>query len=377
MAASEIGDRLRSAWLQQLQREYDNICFQYRLTLQAPVFELTNSSMILGSWNGSYRLLSLSAHLIAASPWAVTIQVLKHEMAHQICWEYFSSNDGGHGKYFQQACAMVGLSGDFCRAKADCSGSPPEEAACAGPQTEQGRKVLARVEKLLALAASDNEHEAALAMQRAGEILLRYNLQLPTSGQEEYEHRCLNTGRRRMPGHLREICALLQDFFPVRVVCGSTYEPLGDVQVRTIELLGRPENVAVAEHCYIFLTRKMDVLWQENRKQFAGGGLRARNSYFHGLLAGFREKLKASALPQGKGTAFGAQESSSAQLIVQSDNGLDAFVNATFPRLHKKRGRTRNLHGEAYRKALATGRLLVLHRVVEGVAAEGGLLGSG
>ena len=377
MAASEIGDRLRSAWLQQLQREYDNICFQYRLTLQAPVFELTNSSMILGSWNGSYRLLSLSAHLIAASPWAVTIQVLKHEMAHQICWEYFSSNDGGHGKCFQQACAMVGLSGDFCSAKADCSGPPPEETACAGPQTEQGRKVLARVEKLLALAASDNEHEAALAMQRAGEILLRYNLQLPTSGQGEYEHRCLNTGRRRMPGHLREICALLQEFFPVRVVCGSIYEPLDDVQVRTIELLGRPENVAVAEHCYIFLTRKMDVLWQENRKQFAGGGLRARNSYFHGLLAGFREKLKASALPQGKGTAFGAQESSSAQLIVQSDNGLDAFVNATFPRLHKKRGRTRNLHGEAYRQALATGRLLVLNRVVEGVAAEGGLLGSG
>ncbi len=377
MVASEIDDRLRSAWLQQLQREYDNICFQYRLTLQAPVLELTNSSTILGSWNSNYRLLSLSAHLIAASPWVITIQVLKHEMAHQICREYFLADDGGHGKSFQRACAMIGLSGAFCRASADCSGPPPEETRCVHPRTEQGRKVLARVEKLLALAASDNEHEAALAMQRAGELLLRHNLRLPPSAQEEYEHRCLNTGRRRMPGHLREICALLQEFFPVQVVCASTYEPLSDVRVRTIELLGRPENVAVAEHCYFFLTRKMDVLWQENRKRFSGGGLRARNSYFHGLLAGFREKLQSSVPQPGQGTSSGERKSGSAELIVFSDAGLDVFVRAAFPRLHKRRGRAMRLHADAYRQAKATGRSLVLHRVVEGVAAGGGLLGSG
>ncbi len=377
MAASEIDDRLRQAWLRQLQWEYDTICFQYRLTLQPPVFELTNSSTLLGSWNGSYRLISLSAVFIRSSPWSITIQVLKHEIAHQICQEYFSSDDGGHGRIFQRACGMVGLSGNFCRASADCSGPQPEETACGRPQTEQGRKILARVEKLLALATSDNEHEAALAMQRAGEILLLHNLRLPVSGREDYEHRCLNTGRRRMPGHLREICVLLQEFFPVRVVCASTYEPLGDVQVRTIELFGRPENVAVAEHCYIFLTRKMDVLWRENRKRFVGGGLRARNSYFHGLLAGFREKLQASTPQAGQGISSSEQESSSAQLIVQSDKGLDAFVQTAFPRLYKKRRRIPHLHGDAYRQAMAAGRSLILHRVVEGVALRGGLLGSG
>ena len=72
MVASEIDDRLRSAWVQQLQREYDNICFQYRLRLQPPVIELTNSTTLLGSWNGSYRLLSLSTHLIRTSPWSIS-----------------------------------------------------------------------------------------------------------------------------------------------------------------------------------------------------------------------------------------------------------------------------------------------------------------
>ncbi len=377
MNTSAIDDRLRLAWLKQLQWEYDNICFQYRLTLQTPVFELTNSASILGSWNGNYRLISLSTRLIADSPWAVTIQVLKHEMAHQICREYFLVDDGSHGKSFQRACAMVGLRGGFCRASADCSGPSPQETMCVRPHTAQGRKVLARVEKLLALAASENEHEAALAMQRAQELLRRHNLQAPPSPRQDYEHRTLNTGRRRMPGHIRAICALLQDFFQVRVICSSTYDPLTDKRVRTVELLGRPENVAVAEHCYLFLTRKMEVLWQENRKRFRGGGLRARNSYFQGLLAGFREKLQSSAPEPEQRKTSGDRKSGSTELIVFPDPGLDIFVRSVFPRLHSRGGRTMRLHGDAYRQAKATGRSLVLHRVVADVSQGGGLLGSG
>lgn len=37
-------------------------------------------------------------------------------------------------------------------------------------------KIIDRIKKLLALAESDNESEAKLAMERANELLLRYNL---------------------------------------------------------------------------------------------------------------------------------------------------------------------------------------------------------
>ena len=76
------------------------------------------------------------------------------------------------------------------------------------------------------------------------------------------------------------------------MICASTYDPLQDCSLKTIELLGPEENVAIAAHCYHFLENRLLVLWQQNRLRFAGGGLRARKSYFLGILAGFRQTLQ-------------------------------------------------------------------------------------
>ncbi|HHD57114.1 MAG TPA: DUF2786 domain-containing protein [Desulfobulbaceae bacterium] len=240
------------------------------------------------------------------------------------------------------------------------------------PRTEAGRKILSRVEKLLALAASDNEHEAALAMQHAEELLRRYNLTLRQVGDENYRHLSLNIGKQRMPGYLRQVCALLQEYFFVRVICASVYEPARDVRLRTIELFGRPENVAVAEHCYYFLTEKLLALWQQRRRRFAGGGQRARTSYFHGIIVGFRKKLAAGTRQAQPAGDMGRAKSKS--LLVTEDIRLQAFVANYFPRLQKGRGRKILLHADAYREAVATGKTLILHRVMESAAVRGGLL---
>jgi len=369
----KVGRQLRMAWLQQLQAEFADICFQYRLHLQPPIFELTDSATTLGSWNARHRLLLISVHLIRSCPWQTTLQILKHEMAHQLCSEMFACNNDGHGRLFQQACGMLGLTAPFCRAKADCAGIPPVMDSVLSPRTEAGRRILSRVEKLLALAASDNEHEAALAMQRAGELLLRHNLNLQEVGKKRYRHLSLNTGKQRMPGYLRDTCALLQEFFFVRVVCASMYEPARDVRLRTIELFGRPENVAVAEHCYHFLTAKLLALWQRRRRRFAGGGQRARTSYFHGIIVGFREKLAAGT--RQVNTAEATEKGTGNDLITQEDAGLQTFIADVYPRLRKGRGRKIFLHADAYREAVATGKALTLHRVVEETAPfAGGLL---
>jgi hypothetical protein len=377
MASSVSHDKidlqLREAWLGQLQMEFEDICFQYRLILQAPVFELTDSQTILGSWNAQHRLLSISAHLIRNCPWQTTLQVLKHEMAHQVCTDLFASDNGEHGRLFRQACGMLGLTGHFCRATADCTGIPSAMSPASSPCAEEGRRILSRVEKLLALAASDNEHEAALAMQRAGELLCRHNLSLKRTEDENYRHLCLNTGRQRMPGYLRDICGLLQEYFFVRVVCASVYEPARDIRLRTIELFGRPENVAVAEHCYHFLTGKLLALWQQRRRRFAGSGQRARTSYFHGIIVGFREKLAAGTRQQVK-SAGDTGPVRSKNLVVTEDIRLQGFVANYFPRLQKGRGRKILLHTDAYKEAVATGKTLILHKVMGGAASKGGLL---
>ncbi len=358
-----IDSELYAAWLKQLPAEFEDICFQYRICLQVPIFELTQSRTQLGAWHETYRIISISCWLIRNHPWQTTLQVLKHEMAHQICSELFSSAGKGHGSLFQKACDMIGLTGSFCRAAADCAaGLDAAPAPSVSPSTEQARRVLAKVEKLLALAGSDNEHEAALAMQRAGELLSRHNLDLSGAMVADYSHLTLNTRRQRLPGYLRIVCSLLQKYFFVRVICASIYDPLQNARLRTIELFGRPENVAVAEHCYHFLTTKLASLWKENRHRFQENRQQARNSYFQGVIIGFYEKLETgeqTASPESK-----TKKENTLELLIAEDAKLQAYVAKHYPRLRKKAGRKVRLHADAYREAVATGKGLILHRVV-------------
>ena len=161
--------------------------------------------------------------------------------------------------------------------------------------TEQGRQVIDKIRKLLALGGSDNEHEAALAVQRAGELLTRYRLDFDALVEDEgLAHRSIATCGRTLPVHRKSICAILESCFAVRVICASLYDPLADRSYKTIELLGREEEVAIAEHCYHFLENRLQTLWEQNRRGFTGNGRIAKKSYYLGLLAGFRETLERS-----------------------------------------------------------------------------------
>ena len=58
-----IAGRLEAAWLAQLTREYNDICYQYGVRLQPPVLTLSDSRRRLGQWSPADRGLSLSRHL--------------------------------------------------------------------------------------------------------------------------------------------------------------------------------------------------------------------------------------------------------------------------------------------------------------------------
>ncbi|MGE4559563.1 MAG: SprT-like domain-containing protein [Desulfobulbus sp.] len=359
-----VDSRLHAAWLSQLVREYRDICYQYRIDLELPILTISRSRKQLGSWSAGERILSLSHFLISEHPWALTLQVLKHEMAHQICSELDGRDDTGHGPLFRQACVRLGLDAAFHRAGADLREQLPALQPGTAA-TEPGRQVIEKVRKLLALGESENEHEAALAMQRARELLDRHRLDFAGLAQErQLVHRTINTGSRTLPSHRKVICALLESCFGVRVICASLYEPFDDCTLKTIELLGPEEDVAIAEHCYHFLENRLVVLWAQNRHRFAGGGLRARKSYFLGILAGFRQTLQRAGTVSMPSTEQGPLPSNLP--VVQAEERLDAFVAWRFPRLSRRRGRPVTMHGEAYRQAVAAGRELTLHRPVDG-----------
>lgn len=365
-----LNSRLHLAWLNQLSREYDDICYQYGFSLQPPILRISQSRTQLGSWLPSKRILSLSHFLISAHPWRLTLQVFKHEIAHQICDEVFGQPGAGHGPLFRQACTQLGLDVCFQHAAADLSEGIPEldqGTAVTGP----GRRIVEKVRKLLALGCSDNEHEAALALQRAGELLTRHQLDMDALAREEgLVHRTISTGRQRLAEHRKVIAVLLERCFAVRVVCATEYDPQADCSYKTIELLGSEESVAIAEHCYFFLENRLEALWQTNRHAFAGNRRLARRSYYLGLLAGFGQTLQ-TAVAGAVGPSEDSRTTGTTLPVAQRQQRLAAFVNTRFPRLHRRRGRPSVVHGQAYHQAVIDGREIRLHHPMAGTGPTG------
>jgi hypothetical protein len=366
-------------WARQLLAEFEDITHQHGLGLEAPIIEITETEKQYGSWQAATRTIRLSARLITTHSWNITCQILKHEMAHQICSELFHVQTCDHGSAFHRACDLLGLPAAFRHAAADL----PESAATApanNQQTEKGRQFIARIGKLLALATSANEHEAALAMEKASQLMARYNLrQIKEDSHSAFTTLIINTRCQRLEGWQRKICVILLRFFHVKVVTSSLYDPMGDTQHKTIELFGRQENVTIAEYCYTFLAAKIESLWRQNRGRISGKGLRARNSYYLGLLQGFYDKLNSreTSAPTAPPTDDKATDKTAAGLsllIRTEEEALDRFVAMRFPHLRKRSGGRTMIYRETYEQGRTDGGRIVLHKGVTDHNHEQGLL---
>jgi hypothetical protein len=165
----------------------------------------------------------------------------------------------------------------------------------------------------------------------------------------------------------------------VRVVTASLYDPLTDTHHKTIEIFGRQENVAIAEYCYAFLAGQLASLWQQNRARISSKGLRARNSYYLGLLQGFYDKLLAqqtlTARPRPeKREAEGVADTNMAVLIQAEETALDRFVGMRFPRLRRRSGSGAMIYRDTYELGLTDGERIVLHKGVAEQRGERGVL---
>lgn len=377
-----VTEAARQAWLEQLIHEFRTICSHYRVQLRTPIFELSAAKRQLGCWLPGPRILQISEHLIVSSSWDVVLMVLKHEMAHLLCSEYFSSCAPGHGRAFQKACQMLGVPAPYNRSAGDLPDVLAEPSG--NEQTEAGRRIIRRVNKLLSLAGSANEHEAALAMQRATDLLQRHNLEMRSL--DDYDSAgcvrvSLLTGKKQIPSWRKAVCRLLKDYFFVEVIFSSLYDAQRRDAYKTIELLGRSENVPMAEHCYYFLEQRLESLWEKNRSGFQGNTRTAKNSYYLGLLHGFAQKLAAQAesarhtqpvqSQQRNGNRTCTQAKAAGALIISEDKVLQEFVGFHFPRVQIRSARSVHIDPHSYEEAVAAGRNIILHRTLTEKKSEG------
>jgi len=375
MKNTRITEAAQQAWLEQLVHEFRNICWHYRVQLRTPIFELSAARQQLGCWLPNQRIIRISRHLIASSSWDVVLMVLKHEMAHQVCSEYFGSCRLGHGKAFQDACQLLGVPSPYNRSAGDLPEVLAEPAK--DGETEDGRNIIRRVNKLLALAGSENEHEAALAMQRATQLLRRHNLEMsagdnPADTPSACVRLLIRTGKKQIPSWRKAVCRILKDYFFVEVIFSSLYDAQRRDSYKTIELLGRSENVPVAEHCSYFLEQRLEFLWKKNRQRFKGNTRTAKNSYYLGLLHGFSQKMAEQGKQAQNMSQRAKQQRSEAvqnsemtgALIVSGDTVLQEFVGFHFPRLRTRTTGAVRIDTRPYEDAVVAGKNIVLHRSV-------------
>jgi hypothetical protein len=370
MDHEETKSLLQRLWLQQIHQEYCEICYGYGVEMLPPVFEISEGTKTLGSWHAATRTLRLSSHLIRKYSWSITLQVLKHEMAHQLCSELLCDEKKPHGDAFHKACEILGVIPAF-RGAANVSCETVAEVASGSSFSATGRRFVDKVEKLLALAQSANEHEATLAMQKANELIEKHNITSLEQGWEQnYTSVSIDRKRKRIERYQRHICLILRDFFFVRTVLSKLYDPDRNETYKVIDIFGTFENVAIAEYCYYFLENRLAFLWLKNKHQFRGSTRTEKNSYYLGLLKGFYEKLQSHRVNIGKNS----RKVDNSALILQEGQKLAEFVGLTFPRLKKVSSKGAKVYHNTFSEGVKAGKSITLTKGVTATSYSHGKL---
>ncbi len=368
----EKKDRItfQRAWLVQLAHEHEKICYQYGINLVVPLIEISNSSTIWGSWHPATKTIKISDRLIDFHTWDVVLNVFKHEMAHQIVTDIFRSTEK-HGSLFDRSCSMLGVPDSFRGASGDLPRilRSIREKTATSPQ----HKMLDKIEKLLSLAQSHNEHESLLAMEKANCLIEKYNIcRIELSQKAQYDYVMINHKKKRIENYQRKICTILANHFFVKVILSDCYDADQCCSHKTIEIFGTTENVLIAHYVYDFLLNQMEFLWKQFQQNNKTSG-RQKRSYWLGVLDGFDKKLSSRKKMRRVKNSFVLQDKKNLSVMLcEKDQALGLFIGQRYPRLARRTYTSAKVHMKEYEAGHKDGKKL---RLSKGVNARDGFLG--
>lgn len=153
-------------------------------------------------------------------------------------------------------------------------------------------EVIAKIQKLLALANSANEFEASLAAEKANELLTKHNLKLSQIEGYTPDMKCQNfmASTTQQPAENKWIFAILCNYFFVRIVKGRRRNLVNGKVCAVWSFLGDTHNVEIARYVYEFLARNYHDLFKAYREE-TGCQPNYRSSFYVGLTRGIMEHL--------------------------------------------------------------------------------------
>lgn len=374
---------------EQLYSKYANINWAHKAGLRPALVRLFDSETYWGKWESETRTIWISRRLVLNHTWFSVESILRHEMAHQLASEISSSNnkihETPHGETFKRCCRKLGVPEEFTGATIHLQTSVLDWRK--QQQSDESEKLLNRVQKLLALATSSNEHEALLAMNKVRELYAKHNIdhylfEDRAKSQKKMAHLVICHKKKRIEAHQSKTAAILIEHFFVRIIFCSEFDSHTCEDYKAMKLVGTRENVLMAEYVYHFLLQQTDSLVQSLKKHKKKLSRIQMKSYRLGILEGFSNKMTLSDKHSAKETANvghgtftqaspGASTSDKelvsigkALSLLKSDEGLEDYLSAIYPRLSKTSGRGQMIDTATYSAGERAGENIRLHRAM-------------
>lgn len=225
----------------------------------------------------NFYQIGLNKRLAGRVKDSVLRDLLRHELAHYLARVFYGEKILPHGPEFKAICERYHWPLEVAEASGDLL---EQHEAATGDLASDA--LVEKVKKLMALASSDNPHEAELATLKANQLILRHHLDRAHLTHEADTELCVLVVLRekRKSGRMVAIYDILTHFM---------VKPLlsyGKSEVR-LEVIGERSQVQLADYVASYLARELEVLWRASRLK----GLRAKNSFYTGIARGYREKL--------------------------------------------------------------------------------------
>ncbi|MDR1577149.1 MAG: SprT-like domain-containing protein [Deltaproteobacteria bacterium] len=328
---------LKNAWIRRLHEHHrfllQRLGIEDRRGSKMTVFiTIFKNKPFWGFYNPEEFTIGLNLTMFESCPWTTITGILAHETAHQAV--YFLSPqawraESSHGPTFQKFCQRMGLNPVFAApgCDEDVMRHPPNPF---GPQKKmEPNPILIKVQKLLALSSSPEPAEAEAALAAAGRLMAKHNLEMvnnPSPGQQEYERWVLPLGSLRRTMKSLLIGAIIKCHFFVETITIDHYDHLTNRHQKALEILGRPINLVMAKHVFLFLNERTESLWSYHKplaRRMGEKGIKAKNAFIISLLRSFLDKLNNAESQDSK--------LPSSAVILASDAGLRDFFDQSYP----------------------------------------------
>jgi predicted SprT family Zn-dependent metalloprotease len=358
-------------WTQELYREWQELQVYYRLQLPKPLIQVSDDHSRYGTYDPLIHKLTISRLLIQNYSWDVVIEVFKHEIAHMLVFlRHSQTTEAPHGPLFQEACDRLGVA-PWAR-HATIEVDPAQAMQAHRVLREEEERLLRKVEKLLSLASSNEAHEATLAMQRARELIMRYQLEKHLARRtNDYTYVLIEHKKKQISAHQSAIASILCTHFFVDCVTRSLYDAKDVCHYKVLEIIGTRENVQMAEYVYWFLWNQLPFLWRRHQAEHrTARGKLSQRSFFLGVLHGFRQKLtlqKEDIRQQAETWGLQLSSEQCLDLTGRSQRDLRAFLRQRYPYLERRSREGSRVTRDDFAQGEERGRELNLHR---GLAQE-------